>query len=94
MTYNPAAANWLTLTFDGTYDPNTNTPTAATAALALGGNPASDLSGPITAFGIYRDVTGANFRFDSFTIEGVIPEPTGVTLATLVAGLLFVRQRR
>jgi hypothetical protein len=98
QTYNPAAANWLTLTFDGHYDPATNTGTASTVALSLGAAPAGDLAGPITAFGIYRDATGANMRFDTFQIDAVpIPEPAdlaGAFAAGCVALLLRRRTRR
>jgi hypothetical protein len=70
VTYNPAAANWLTLNFDGSYDPTTDTGTNSTTPLSLGATPASDLSGMITAFGLY--VTGPGTRrFDTFAIDGV-----------------------
>ena len=72
--YDPAPAKWLTLTFDGNYDPLTDTGTAGTVPLAVGAAPGAPLSGAITAFGLYRDVSGQNFRFDNFTIEGDGPQ--------------------
>lgn len=70
VVYNPAAVNWLTLNFDGSYDSGTDTGTDSTTALSLGAAPSSDLSGMITAFGLY--ITGpATRRFDTFQIDGV-----------------------
>ena len=70
VTYDPAAANWLTLNFDGSYDTGTDLGTNSTTALSLGAAPGSDLSGMITAFGLY--VTGPGTRrFDTFEIDGV-----------------------
>ena len=69
MAYDNAAANWLTLNFTGDYDPATDTGTASTA-ISVGAAAAGPLVGNITAFGFYRAVTGQNFRFDNFTIEG------------------------
>jgi hypothetical protein len=95
QTFNPAAANWLILNFDGNYDPATDVATASTVALSLGGNPASDLSGPITAFGIYRDATGQNFRFDTFQIDATpIPEPTALAGLLIGSVALLGRKRR
>jgi hypothetical protein len=96
MAYNPAAANWLTLNFNGDYDTVTNTPTASTlGAFALGAAPVSDLVGEITAFGLYRDATGANLRFDTFQIDATpIPEPTAVAGLLLGSVALLGRKRR
>ena len=95
QTFNPAAANWLILNFDGNYDPTTDVATPSTVALSLGGNPASDLAGPITAFGIYRDATGQNFRFDTFQIDATpIPEPTTVAGLLIGSVALLGRKRR
>jgi PEP-CTERM motif len=70
VTYDPAAANWLILNFDGSYDPGSDMGTNSTTALSLGATPGSDLSGMITAFGLY--VTGPGTRrFDTFEIDGV-----------------------
>ena len=74
LAYDPAAANWLTLAFDGDWDSVNNTATASTVAPAIGAAPASPLSGTITAFGLYRDgvptAGNFNFRWDTFTITG------------------------
>jgi hypothetical protein len=69
FVYDPAATNWVTLNFNGTHNVTTHASTASSVPLSLGGTPAANLSGPITAFGLYRDGTGQNGRFDSFTIE-------------------------
>ena len=70
VTYDPVAANWLTLNFDGSYDPTTDIGTNSSTALSLGATPGSDLSGMITAFGLY--VTGPGTRrFDTFQIDAV-----------------------
>jgi len=48
VTYNPTAANWLTLNFDGSYDAATSTTVNSTkGSLAIGSAPGSDLSGDI-----------------------------------------------
>lgn len=71
LPFDPAPSNWLTLNFDGDFDPVTKTATASTITDLTTGAPAtSPLTGTITAFGIFRAVTGANMRFDNFTIEG------------------------
>jgi hypothetical protein len=71
MDFSPAADKWLTLTFDGDYDPVTNIATASTlGAIVVGAAPEAPLSGTITAFGLYRAVTGANMRMDNFEIRG------------------------
>ena len=95
QTFNPAAANWLILNFDGSYDPSTDVATGSTVALSLGGNPVSDLSGAITAFGLYRDATGQNFRFDTFQIDATpIPEPAAIAGLMLGSVALLARTRR
>jgi hypothetical protein len=77
--YNPAAANWLTLTMNGDYTlgatPGTGTFVASSAALAQGSAPMSDLTGPITAFGLWRNTAINNSRFDTYTIESAGPPP-------------------
>jgi hypothetical protein len=93
-TYDPAAANWLLLNFDGTYDASTDTAVAATTALSIGAAAPADLSGPITAFGFYRDLTGANFRFDTFQIDAIpVPEPATWALGVMAGCLLLLRRR-
>ena len=88
LTFDPTAANWQSLTFDGTYDgggtpdvPTANK-TAATVALASPGVAPANLSGNITAFGIFYlradgdFVNGpqGNIRFDTYQIDAT---PTG-----------------
>jgi hypothetical protein len=92
LTYNPAAANWLTMTFDGDFTlgatPGTGTATNSTlGALSLGGPPATDLSGAITAFGVYGESgtnPNGNRRIDTFQIDATpVPEPSSVLLLAL-----------
>jgi hypothetical protein len=82
FAWDPSPAKWLLLTFDGNYilgaTPGTGTGVASTVPMSVGSNPGSPLSGTITAFGLYRDVSGQNFRFDNFTIEGDGPTPGDV----------------
>jgi hypothetical protein len=94
LLFDPAAANWLTLAFDGDYDNTANTATASTVALSIGAPAGAALSGPVTAFGLYRDATGQNFRFDNFTIFEGVPEPGSLALAAMsLAAMLGVRRR-
>ena len=46
LTYNPAAANWDTMTVSG-------------SSVAIGGTASAALSGPITGFGLVVQGTGA-----------------------------------
>jgi len=76
FVFDPAPANWLTLNFNGDFDAVAMTATGSNVGdINTGAAAATSLTGTITGFGIYRAVTGANMRFDSFTIEGkgVIP---------------------
>ena len=90
FTYNPAAANWQMLNFNGDYivgpTPGTGTTVNSSAgAMTLGAAPAADLSGTITGFGIYGDNGGTgtgNRRIDTFTISGT---PNGTPPPTVVA---------
>ena len=79
FAYNPAAANWRTLNFSGDYTlgamPGTGTFVASTVPLSLGPAPAAALSGPISAFGLYRDTVINNSRFDTYSIESAGPPP-------------------
>jgi hypothetical protein len=69
--FDPAPANWLTLNFDGNFDAATMTATGSTLGdITAGAAATSPLNGVITGFGIFRAVTGANMRFDTFTVEG------------------------
>src|SRR5262245_23426709 len=97
LAYNPAAANWVTLAFDGTYDASTHTGTDSTLPYALGAAPSSDLSGPITAFGLLAPNGGAEIRrFDTFQIDGnLVPEPASLSLALFAfVGLGRMRVRK
>jgi hypothetical protein len=93
VEYHPAAANWLALNFDGSYDPGTDVGTDSTMALSLGAAPGSDLSGMITAFGVYVEGPGTR-RFDTFQIDAKVPEPaTLLLLGAAAAGLSLMRRR-
>src|SRR5882757_2571159 len=80
FTYNPTAANWQVLNFNGNYilGPTPGTGTTVNSSLgtvALGAAPVADLSGPITGFGVYGDNGGAgtgNRRIDTFTISATL----------------------
>jgi hypothetical protein len=94
VAYDSAAANWLTLNFDGSYDTGTDMGTDSSVALSLGAAPGSDLSGMITAFGLLVEGPSTR-RFDTFEINGeLVPEPTSMLLLGLaVLGLARVRRR-
>ncbi|HXF09285.1 MAG TPA: autotransporter-associated beta strand repeat-containing protein, partial [Desulfuromonadaceae bacterium] len=81
LTYSPTASTWQILNFDGGYNGGglTNGLAAAatnsTVALSGGGTATSDLTGPITAFGIlgmgavpFANPAG-NIRFDTFEVD-------------------------
>ena len=94
LVYNPAAANWLTLNFDGTFDPATDTGTDSSVALSTGAAPGSDLSGTITAWGVYFPTALGTRRFDTFQIDGTpVPEPAACALL-LIAGMGLIQIRR
>lgn len=97
LAYNPAAANWLTLAFDGTYDVSTHTGTDSSVPLTVGAAPGSDLSGAITGFGLLV-TNGATEtrRFDTFQIDGdLVPEPMSAALALFACvGLAGMVRRR
>jgi hypothetical protein len=106
LTYNPGAANWRIFNFDGTYngggtnmmgDPGA-VKAASSVPMSLGANPAADLSGTITAFGVlylaatenFSTNNSGNFRFDTFQIDAV-PEASSLTflaVGSLALGLL------
>src|SRR5262249_28733099 len=82
LTYNPAAANWLVLNFDGTYNGGgyVGGPTASKTAssinpVTIGATPGADLSGVITGFGIIQGNVAANpagnIRFDTFQVDAI-----------------------
>ena len=82
LTYNPAAANWQILSFDGDYNGGgypggpAAVVTDSSVALSLSAN-STDLSGPITGLGIVFVAASGNFatnpsgniRFDTFQID-------------------------
>jgi hypothetical protein len=77
ITYNPAATNWAQVNFDGDFvlgeTPGSGESTPSNLGeVVLGSEPAADLTGTITGFGVYGDNGGSatgNRRIDSFTIE-------------------------
>jgi hypothetical protein len=92
--YDPAAANWSALSFNGFY--NSATDQFSNSTLALNASPqAGDLFGPISAFGLLIS-TGPNgglARFDTFQIDGqLVPEPSAVAL--IATGFLVVVRHR
>ncbi len=92
LTYNPAAANWLVLNFDGDYNASTLTTVNSTkGTLAVGTAPASDLSGDITGFGLYLDRNGGsgNTRFDSFTVQATPGNGPAIIASNQTVSLAF-----
>ncbi len=92
LSYNPAsfatASNWLAIQ---------NTTVGNSGTLSLGAAPGSDLSGNVTAFGLYlvagsAQEAGDHIRFDNFEINAV-PEPSTALLG-LFASLGFISRRR
>lgn len=79
LTFTSTAADWLDLSF-----------TAGTN-MALGGARATDLTGNVSAFGLYA--TGGTVRFDDYTIN-VVPEPSAAAFSVIAAGLLTLKRRR
>jgi hypothetical protein len=78
VPYTSAAADWLVLNFDGNYTGDSNGTNGT--VLSLGGTPGADLSGMITAFGLYVAGPGTR-RFDTFAIDGTpVPEPASAVL--------------
>jgi hypothetical protein len=100
LTYDPTAANWLTLNFNGGYvlgaTPGTGHGTNSTlGALSVGSAPGSNLSGVITGFGVYGENGGTgtgNRRIDSFTIQATPlngPPPPAIVASNQNVSLLF-----
>jgi hypothetical protein len=88
VTFNPAAANWRILNFNGNYTmgatPGTGTGANSTLGnITVGAQPGANLSGTITAFGIFSDGVGTgNSRFDTFAITATsssLPSPWAST---------------
>jgi PEP-CTERM motif len=93
VTYNPAAANWLNLNFDGVYTGGANGTDGT--VLSLGAAAASDLSGSITAFGLLVEGAAGTRRFDTFQIDATrIPEPATIGLVLVAAAGLGLAARR
>jgi fibronectin-binding autotransporter adhesin len=81
--YTTNASAWFLLNFDGGFTmggtPGTGTGGDGTV-LSLGAQPGANLSGTIDAFGMFSETTGgANRRFDTFMIEGIVPSTITTT---------------
>jgi autotransporter-associated beta strand protein len=95
VLYDPAAANWQEVNFDGDFTlgeaPGLGFATGSSLAdVFLGSAPAADLAGTITAFGLYgENSAGAsgNRRIDTFTIEAApVSSSAKPRIAMVVAG--------
>lgn len=87
MTFAFSSATWGALSLDS-YDHISSAPTTFATSLPMG---------DITGFGLYYDGTedlNGVVRFDSYTVTGTVPEPSGLLLACLVAPWLLVRRRQ
>jgi autotransporter-associated beta strand protein len=92
ITYNPAATNWAQVNFDGDFvlgeTPGSGESTPSNLGeVVLGSEPAADLTGTITGFGVYGDNGGSatgNRRIDSFTIEAA---PVSTTAKPKIASI-------
>ncbi|HYE19399.1 MAG TPA: PEP-CTERM sorting domain-containing protein [Tepidisphaeraceae bacterium] len=87
LAYAPAAAGWRALTF---------VPTGAGQQITLGtaGSVASDLTGTLTAAGLYMNAnTATTLRYDTFQVSAV-PEPASVAALGIVGMALLGRRRR
>lgn len=87
LTFDPTASSWSTINFNGNYVVGGSATNSTAGTMSLGASPGSDLTGTITAFGLYSVVSGGNSRFDTFTISGIaVPEPAWAQVF-LVGGL-------
>jgi hypothetical protein len=88
LTYNPTAANWKLLNFNGNYATNNGGLfTNSSVGLTLGAAATSDLSGTITAFGLFGQQNGAvaTMRFDTFAISATIASSMVAVVTNLPA---------
>lgn len=88
FTFNPAAANWRTLNFNGSYSTNGGGSFInSSVGLSAGAPPTSDLSGIITAFGLFGQQNGAvaTMRFDTFAIDATPATPALAVITNLPA---------
>src|SRR5258706_499184 len=72
VTFDPAAANWRLLNFNGDFNSVSGaTVNSSLGNLSVGSAPGADLSGTINAFGLYGDnnTAAGNRRYDTFTIQ-------------------------
>lgn len=94
LSYSPTsfatASNWLAIQ---------NTTVGSAGTLSLGAAPVSDLSGSVTAFGLYlvagvnNEANGDHVRWDNFEINAV-PEPSVAALGLIALLGLANRRRR
>jgi autotransporter-associated beta strand protein len=94
LTFDPAAANWQQVNFDGDFilggTPGTGTTVNSTAgAVSLGASPGAPLSGAITAFGVYGESGGGtgNRRIDTFQIDAT-PNVIGTAKSVTWTGIV------
>jgi hypothetical protein len=93
VAWDPTAASWSTLAFDGTWNSATNVGTDSTVPFALGAAPGADLAGVIDGFGLYSPSNLGTRRFDTFEINAV-PEPAAWALVSLLGAALAAARRR
>jgi hypothetical protein len=111
LAFDPTAAAWQILNFNGSYNgggtpggPAASVTASSNGTLALSANGA-DLSGTVTAFGLfYLNSSGTmatdqagNIRFDTFEIDGTplnaAPEPTSLAVLGL-GSIVFIAKRK
>lgn len=87
LTYNPTAANWKVLNFNGNYSTNSGGSFInSSVGLSVGATAGANLSGPITAIGLYgQENSGASImRFDTFAIDAT---PAGPPMLATITNL-------